>query len=58
MPCGLAPLGSLSATLGMPADAENRTVIGVDGRAACGARVSCAASREGVNVPEYITPLA
>ena len=58
MPCGLAPIGSLSATLGIPADSENRTVTGVDGRAACGARVSFAASGEGVNVPEYITPLA
>ena len=58
MPCGLAPVGLLSATPGMPADAENRTVTGVEGRAACGARVSFAASSEGVNVPEHITPLA
>src|SRR6516162_6683046 len=58
MPCGLAPIGSLSAAVGIPADSENRTVTGVDGRAACGARVRFAASGEGVNVPEYITALA
>jgi hypothetical protein len=40
MPCGLAPIRSLSATLGIPADKEDRTVTGVDGRTACGARVS------------------
>src|SRR6516165_3672378 len=32
MPCGLAPMGSVSATHGVPADNENRTAIGVDGR--------------------------
>ena len=42
----------------MPPDAENRTVTGVDGREACAALVSLAASGEGVNVPENITPLA
>src|SRR5271165_2255412 len=56
--CGLAPVKSLSATVGTPADNEKRTAIGVDGRAACGARVRFAAPGEGVNVPEYITPLA
>ena len=58
MPCGLAPIGSLSATLGIPADLENRTVTGVDGLAACGARVNFATSGDGVNVPQYIKPLA
>ncbi len=38
MPWGLAPFESLSATDGIPADVENRTVTGVDGRAACGAQ--------------------
>jgi hypothetical protein len=56
--CGLAPAGSLSATVGTPADSENRTVTGVDGLVACGARVSLTAPGEGVNVPEYIMPLA
>ena len=36
------------------ADSEKRTVTGVDGRVACGARVSFAASGEGLKVPEYI----
>ena len=58
IPCGLDPSGALSATVGMPPDAENRTVTGVEGREACGALVSLAASGEGVNVPENITPLA
>src|SRR5262249_36975683 len=36
----------------------NRTVIGVDGRAAWGARVKSAATGAGTNVPAYIVPLA
>ena len=40
IPCGLDPSGALSATVGMPAEAENRTVTGVEGREACGALVS------------------
>src|SRR5262249_1074995 len=56
--CGLDPFGSLSGTVGMPDGVENRTVIGVDGRAAWGARVKSAAPGAGTNVPAYIMPLA
>src|SRR5262249_62116060 len=55
---GLDWCGSLSGTVGMPDDMENRTVIGVDGRAAWGARVRSAAPGAGTNVPAYIVPLA
>jgi hypothetical protein len=58
IPCGLDPSEALSATVGIPPEAENRTVTGVEGREACGALVSVVASGDGVNVPENITPLA
>ena len=58
IPCGLATCGSLSGAVGTPAASENRTVTGVDGRLACGARVKPAAAGPGVNVPAYIVPLA
>ena len=58
IPCGLDPSEALSATVGMPDEAENLTVTGVEGRDACGALVNSAASGEGTNVPENITPLA
>ena len=48
----------VTAAVGMPAASENRTVTGVDGRVACGAVVSFAASGVGVNVPAYIVPCA
>jgi hypothetical protein len=38
-----APCGSLSATVGIPAKSEKRTVTGVELRCRCGARVSEAA---------------
>src|SRR6516162_3325320 len=44
--------------VGMPDDRENRTVTGVDGRAAWGARVRSAAPGAGTNIPAYIVPLA
>src|SRR5262245_26957007 len=42
----------------MPDDTENRTLIGVDRRAAWGARVRSAAPGAGTNMPAYIVPLA
>jgi hypothetical protein len=58
IPCGLDPFGSLSAVVGMPDPSVNRTVTGVVGRAACGARVRSAAPAAGVNVPVYMVPRA
>ena len=58
IPRGPDRAGSLSGMVGRPVESENRTVTGVDGRFACGARVSFAASGDGVNVPEHISPLA
>src|SRR3954451_15605576 len=58
IPCGLDPSGALSATAGRPDEAENLTVTGVEGREECGPLVNSAASGEGTNVPENITPLA
>ena len=58
IPWGLAASGSFSAAVGIPDVSENRTVTGVDGRLAWGARVSFPASGEGVNVPAHITPRA
>src|SRR4051812_11216091 len=58
MPRGLAACGSLSATAGSPVESENRTTTGTDGRVACGARVSPAASGDGTNVPEQNVPFA
>ena len=59
MPRGLAPSGSLSATVGTPAESENRTMTGVDGRANAAPRVKVFARVfDGVNVPEHISPLA
>ena len=53
-----APWGSLSATLGIPAKFEKRTVTGVEFRCRCGARVSEPASGEGVNTPVSRMPFA
>ena len=58
IPLGLAMLGSLSATVGNPAESEKRTVTGVEFRVAWGARVSEAALDPGVNVPVHRIPFA
>ncbi len=58
MPRGPDRAGSLSGMVGTPVASEYRTVTGVDGRLACGARVSFAASGEGRNTPEHMSPLA
>src|SRR5438270_10670287 len=58
MPRGPDRAGSLSGMFGTPVPSEYLTVTGVDGAVACGARVSFAASADGVNVPEHISPLA
>jgi hypothetical protein len=42
---------------GNPVASENLIVTGVEARAACGARVKEAASRNGVNVPFSMMPL-
>src|SRR4051794_23923624 len=55
IPCGLDPSGALSAAAGMPDEAENPTVTGVEGREACGALVNSAASGEETNVPGNTT---
>jgi hypothetical protein len=44
--------------LGSPVELEKRAVTGVESLVMCGARVSEAASGEGVNVPVSMTPLA
>ena len=51
-------LGSLSGIAGIPVELEKRTVTGVDVRLKCGARLSDAASRVGVNLPVSMMPLA
>jgi hypothetical protein len=48
----------LSGIAGIPAKSEKRTVTGVDARCTCGARVSDAASADGVNVPLRRIPFA
>ena len=58
MPRGLATCGSLSGTVGIPAKFENRTVTGVEPPWTCGARVSVAASGDGVNAPVSRMPFA
>src|SRR5437899_6225417 len=58
MPRGPDRAGSLSGMFGTPVPSEYLTVSGVDGAFACGARVSFAASADGVNVPEHMSPLA
>src|SRR5579871_2486836 len=57
MPRGLA-LGSLSGIAGTPPALEKRTEIVVEDLCACGARVSAAASLDGVNVPPRRMPFA
>jgi hypothetical protein len=52
------PCGSLSATVGIPAKSEKRTVTGVEFRCRCGARVSDPASADGINVPFSKMPFA
>src|SRR5207249_3117412 len=58
IPRGPDRCGSLSGIVGTPVESEKRTVTGVDGLPAWGARVSVAAAGDGVNVPEHINPLA
>jgi hypothetical protein len=57
-PRGLAPCGSLSATVGIPAKSEKRSVTGVELRLRCDARVGVVASEESVNVPLSRMPFA
>jgi hypothetical protein len=58
IPCGPEALGSLSAAVGTRALNENRTVTGVAGRIAWGARVRSAAPGAGVKLPAYMVPRA
>src|ERR1051325_11553678 len=58
IPLGPDRAGSLSGMFGRPVPFEYRTVTGVDGLLACVARVSFAASGDGVNVPVHISPFA
>ena len=57
MPCGLAA-GAPSGRSGMPVEAENRTVIGIEAPLKIAALLSDAAAGAALNVPSVTMPFA